>query len=128
MNIWVMMKKDLSVFITVKNKPQQTLTFMRCFSNSYCHDDLLFRKAYPSNTIIHHQICRGPYSPSITPFAVKLETYNFTDDKSPIHGTCNKCNIFTQQLTVHFDLYLYNYITCTWIFYICVWLTKLNGY
>uniref|UniRef100_K1Q9B8 Failed axon connections-like protein n=1 Tax=Magallana gigas TaxID=29159 RepID=K1Q9B8_MAGGI len=33
------------------------------------------RKAYPSNTIIHHQIGRGPYAPSITPFAVKLETY-----------------------------------------------------
>uniref|UniRef100_A0A8W8KXW2 Failed axon connections-like protein n=2 Tax=Magallana gigas TaxID=29159 RepID=A0A8W8KXW2_MAGGI len=33
------------------------------------------KKAYPSNTIIHHQIGRGPYAPSITPFAVKLETY-----------------------------------------------------
>lgn len=33
------------------------------------------KKNYPPNTIIHHQIGRGPYAPSITPFAVKLETY-----------------------------------------------------
>lgn len=33
------------------------------------------RKAYPSDTVILHQIGRGPYAPSLTPFAVKLETY-----------------------------------------------------
>nr|XP_011456794.2 failed axon connections homolog [Crassostrea gigas] len=33
------------------------------------------KKNYPPNTIIHHQIGRGPYAPSKTPFAVKLETY-----------------------------------------------------
>ncbi|XP_048758683.2 failed axon connections homolog [Ostrea edulis] len=33
------------------------------------------KKVYPPNTIVHHQIGRGPYAPSITPFALKLETY-----------------------------------------------------
>ncbi|XP_062607824.1 failed axon connections homolog, partial [Saccostrea cucullata] len=34
-----------------------------------------FRKSYPRDTVIHHTIARGPFAPSITPFAVKLETY-----------------------------------------------------
>ncbi|XP_048758676.1 failed axon connections homolog isoform X2 [Ostrea edulis] len=33
------------------------------------------KKVYPPNTIVHHQMGRGPYAPSLTPFAVKLETY-----------------------------------------------------
>ncbi|KAL8583415.1 hypothetical protein ACOMHN_057871 [Nucella lapillus] len=33
------------------------------------------RKAYPGNTVILHHIGRGPYAPSMIPFAVKLETY-----------------------------------------------------
>ncbi|XP_067666077.1 failed axon connections homolog [Haliotis asinina] len=33
------------------------------------------KKEYPRDTVIHHQIGRGPYAPSMTPFAVKLETY-----------------------------------------------------
>ncbi|XP_046551636.1 failed axon connections homolog isoform X2 [Haliotis rubra] len=32
-------------------------------------------KDYPRDTVIHHQVDRGPYAPSMTPFAVKLETY-----------------------------------------------------
>ncbi|XP_046551615.1 failed axon connections homolog [Haliotis rubra] len=32
-------------------------------------------KEYPRDTVILHQIGRGPYAPSMTPFAVKLETY-----------------------------------------------------
>ncbi|XP_067666046.1 failed axon connections homolog [Haliotis asinina] len=32
-------------------------------------------KEYPRDTVILHQIGRGPYAPSLTPFAVKLETY-----------------------------------------------------
>ena len=34
-----------------------------------------FRKDYPPDTVILHQLGRGPYAPSLTPFAVKLETY-----------------------------------------------------
>lgn len=30
---------------------------------------------YPKDTVILHQLGRGPYAPSLTPFAVKLETY-----------------------------------------------------
>ncbi|XP_067667471.1 failed axon connections homolog [Haliotis asinina] len=30
---------------------------------------------YPRDTVIHHQMVRGAYVPSMTPFAVKLETY-----------------------------------------------------
>ncbi|XP_052722081.1 failed axon connections homolog [Crassostrea angulata] len=33
------------------------------------------KKTYPPNTVIHHNVGRGPYAPSLTPFAVKLETY-----------------------------------------------------
>ncbi|XP_048757954.2 failed axon connections homolog [Ostrea edulis] len=33
------------------------------------------RKAYPSDIVVHHQPGRGPFSPSMTPFAVKLETF-----------------------------------------------------
>ncbi|XP_046373541.2 failed axon connections homolog [Haliotis rufescens] len=33
------------------------------------------KKEYPRDTVILHQIGRGPYAPSMTPFAVKLETY-----------------------------------------------------
>ncbi|XP_060064256.1 failed axon connections homolog isoform X2 [Ylistrum balloti] len=33
------------------------------------------RKEYPRDTIVIHQIGRGPYVPSLTPFAIKLETY-----------------------------------------------------
>ncbi|OWF39913.1 failed axon connections homolog [Mizuhopecten yessoensis] len=33
------------------------------------------RKVYPPNTIVIHQLGRGPYVPSLTPFAIKLETY-----------------------------------------------------
>ncbi|XP_067666037.1 failed axon connections homolog [Haliotis asinina] len=33
------------------------------------------REEYPRDTVILHQIGRGPYAPSMTPFAVKLETY-----------------------------------------------------
>ncbi|XP_046551644.1 failed axon connections homolog [Haliotis rubra] len=32
-------------------------------------------KENPRDTVILHQIGRGPYAPSLTPFAVKLETY-----------------------------------------------------
>lgn len=32
-------------------------------------------KEHPVNTVILHQIGRGPYAPSMTPFAVKLETF-----------------------------------------------------
>ncbi|XP_046581782.1 failed axon connections homolog [Haliotis rubra] len=32
-------------------------------------------KEYPRDTVVLHQIGRGPYAPSLTPFAVKLETY-----------------------------------------------------
>ncbi|XP_069128067.1 failed axon connections homolog [Argopecten irradians] len=32
-------------------------------------------KIYPPNTIVLHQIGRGPNVPSLTPFAIKLETY-----------------------------------------------------
>ncbi|KAK7091792.1 failed axon connections homolog isoform X2 [Littorina saxatilis] len=30
---------------------------------------------YPKDTVILHQIGRGPFAPSMTPFAIKLETY-----------------------------------------------------
>ncbi|XP_061190153.1 failed axon connections homolog [Saccostrea echinata] len=33
------------------------------------------KKTYPKDTVIHHTIPRGPFAPSLTPFAVKLETY-----------------------------------------------------
>ncbi|XP_078325127.1 failed axon connections homolog [Crassostrea virginica] len=33
------------------------------------------KKVYPANTVVHHQIGRGPHAPSLTPFALKLETY-----------------------------------------------------
>ncbi|XP_076468610.1 failed axon connections homolog [Babylonia areolata] len=33
------------------------------------------RKEYPQDTVILHHIGRGPYAPSLVPFAVKLETY-----------------------------------------------------
>ncbi|XP_033732092.1 failed axon connections homolog [Pecten maximus] len=33
------------------------------------------RKVYPRDTIVINQIGRGPYVPSLTPFAIKLETY-----------------------------------------------------
>ncbi|XP_056017176.1 failed axon connections homolog [Ostrea edulis] len=33
------------------------------------------KKVYPPNTIVHHQIGRGPYAPSNSPFSLKLETY-----------------------------------------------------
>ncbi|XP_046373448.1 failed axon connections homolog [Haliotis rufescens] len=33
------------------------------------------RKDYPRDKVILHQIGRGPFAPSMTPFAVKLETY-----------------------------------------------------
>lgn len=33
------------------------------------------KKYHPRDTVIHHQMGRGPYAPSMTPFAVKLETY-----------------------------------------------------
>lgn len=33
------------------------------------------RSNYPQDTVILHQVGRGPYAPSMTPFAVKLETY-----------------------------------------------------
>ncbi|XP_033733074.1 failed axon connections homolog [Pecten maximus] len=33
------------------------------------------RKVYPPDTIVIHQLGRGPYVPSLTPFAIKLETY-----------------------------------------------------
>ncbi|OWF54644.1 Failed axon connections-like [Mizuhopecten yessoensis] len=33
------------------------------------------RKVYPRGTIVIHQMGRGPHVPSLTPFAIKLETY-----------------------------------------------------
>ncbi|XP_033732093.1 failed axon connections homolog [Pecten maximus] len=33
------------------------------------------RKLYPKDTIVIHQMGRGPYVPSLSPFAIKLETY-----------------------------------------------------
>ncbi|XP_067666078.1 failed axon connections homolog [Haliotis asinina] len=33
------------------------------------------KKTYPRDTVILHQIGRGPYAPSLSPFVVKLETY-----------------------------------------------------
>lgn len=36
---------------------------------------LLERQTYPRDVVIHHQVGRGPFAPSIMPFAVKLETY-----------------------------------------------------
>ncbi|XP_034301593.2 failed axon connections homolog [Magallana gigas] len=33
------------------------------------------RQPYPRDVVIHHQVGRGPFAPSIMPFAVKLETY-----------------------------------------------------
>ncbi|XP_061185655.1 failed axon connections homolog isoform X2 [Saccostrea echinata] len=33
------------------------------------------KKSYPRDTVIHHTIPRGPFAPSLTPFALKLETY-----------------------------------------------------
>ncbi|XP_033732091.1 failed axon connections homolog [Pecten maximus] len=33
------------------------------------------RKVYPRDTIVIHQMGRGPHVPSLTPFAIKLETY-----------------------------------------------------
>ncbi|KAI0222593.1 Failed axon connections-like [Lamellibrachia satsuma] len=32
-------------------------------------------KQYPANTVILHQIGRGPWAPSMSPFPIKLETY-----------------------------------------------------
>ncbi|XP_067667470.1 uncharacterized protein [Haliotis asinina] len=40
-----------------------------------CFKKTKAKKDYPRDTVIHHQIGRGPYAPSMTPFAVKLETY-----------------------------------------------------
>ncbi|CAC5358795.1 unnamed protein product [Mytilus coruscus] len=33
------------------------------------------KKDHPPDTVILHQIGRGPYAPSMTPYAIKLETY-----------------------------------------------------
>ncbi|XP_078325126.1 failed axon connections homolog [Crassostrea virginica] len=33
------------------------------------------KKVYPANLVVHHQVGRGPHAPSLTPFAMKLETY-----------------------------------------------------
>ncbi|XP_052094046.1 failed axon connections homolog isoform X2 [Mytilus californianus] len=33
------------------------------------------KKDHPPDTVILHQIGRGPYAPSLTPYAIKLETY-----------------------------------------------------
>nr|XP_022326069.1 failed axon connections homolog [Crassostrea virginica] len=33
------------------------------------------RQVFPRDVVIHHQVGRGPFAPSIMPFAVKLETY-----------------------------------------------------
>ncbi|XP_062605800.1 failed axon connections homolog [Saccostrea cucullata] len=33
------------------------------------------KKSYPRDTVIHHTVPRGPFAPSLTAFAVKLETY-----------------------------------------------------
>ncbi|OWF54643.1 Failed axon connections-like [Mizuhopecten yessoensis] len=38
------------------------------------------RKVYPRDTIVIHQIGRGPCVPSLTPFAIKLETYFRMED------------------------------------------------
>lgn len=34
-----------------------------------------FRKDHPRDTVILHQFERGPYAPSMTPYAIKVETY-----------------------------------------------------
>ncbi|XP_056018612.1 failed axon connections homolog isoform X2 [Ostrea edulis] len=33
------------------------------------------RKSYPNDIVVHHQPGRAPFAPSMTPFAVKLETF-----------------------------------------------------
>ncbi|XP_061190122.1 failed axon connections homolog [Saccostrea echinata] len=33
------------------------------------------KESYPRDAVIHHTVPRGPFAPSLTPFAVKLETY-----------------------------------------------------
>ncbi|XP_067666042.1 failed axon connections homolog isoform X1 [Haliotis asinina] len=40
-----------------------------------CRKRTKAKKDYPRDTVIHYQVGRGPYAPSMTPFAVKLETY-----------------------------------------------------
>ena len=35
----------------------------------------LFRKDYPRDVVILHQVGRGPFSPSVSPFVMKMETY-----------------------------------------------------
>ncbi|XP_046581775.1 failed axon connections homolog isoform X1 [Haliotis rubra] len=40
-----------------------------------CFKETKAKRDYPRDTVIHHQIGRGPYAPSMTPFALKLETY-----------------------------------------------------
>ncbi|XP_062569153.1 failed axon connections homolog isoform X2 [Saccostrea cucullata] len=40
-----------------------------------CFRCCMSAKSYPRDTVIHHQTGRGPFAPSLTPFAVKLETY-----------------------------------------------------
>ncbi len=34
-----------------------------------------FRKVWPRDKVVIHQIGRGPYAPSLSPFPLKLETY-----------------------------------------------------
>ncbi|XP_061184650.1 failed axon connections homolog [Saccostrea echinata] len=33
------------------------------------------KRVYPPNTVVHHQMGRGAYAPSLSPFCLKLETY-----------------------------------------------------
>ncbi|KAJ8303126.1 hypothetical protein KUTeg_019522 [Tegillarca granosa] len=38
--------------------------------------NIFYRKIeYPRDTVILHQVGRGPWAPSMTPFAIKLESY-----------------------------------------------------
>ena len=41
----------------------------------YCRRLATIRAAYPKDTVILHQIPRGPHAPSLSPFVVKLETF-----------------------------------------------------
>ena len=57
---------------SVERCGQNLFLFFLCF---YFFLSFFPRKVYPANTVVHHQIGRGPHAPSLTPFALKLETY-----------------------------------------------------
>ncbi|KAJ8303125.1 hypothetical protein KUTeg_019521 [Tegillarca granosa] len=54
---------------------EKCTTRVKSKTNMLLSSDEIERKVYPKDTVILHQIGRGPWAPSLSPFAMKLETY-----------------------------------------------------